>query len=86
MSEKIVRAKRYHRLWFLGERRFDIVDVIAWAINENGPAVPITPFGRFDVSKPYVVQTDTHFITFPEGQVLHDSNAVDYYLRHGRAV
>jgi hypothetical protein len=87
MSEKIVRAKRWDQLWFLGAngRGFDIIGVIAWAIPDDGPAIPITPFGRFDVSKPYVVGNGTGYIAFPAGRLLNDSSAVDYYLRHGDA-
>lgn len=87
MSEKIVRAKRWDQLWFLGAhgRGFDIVGVIAWGIPDSGPAVPITAFGRFDVSKPYVAGDGVSFIAFPEGRVLHDSSGVDSYLRYGNA-
>jgi hypothetical protein len=88
MSEKVVRAKRYAQLWFLGAhgRGFDIVDIVAWIIPDSGPAIPVTPFGRFDVSKPYVVGSGVSYIAFPGGRVLSDSNAVDYYLRYGDAL
>jgi hypothetical protein len=87
MSEKLIRAKRWDQLWFLNinARRFDIISVIAWAIPDSGPAIPITAFGRFDVANPYVVGDGVGFIAFPEGRVLHDSNDVQLYLRERNA-
>jgi hypothetical protein len=85
MSEKIIRAKRYDRLWFPGDTYPELVEIIAWAIRDDGPAIPITSFGRFDVNKPYVVGTGTGFVAFPGGQMFRDWNDVDYYLGRDRA-
>lgn len=69
MSEKIIRAKRWDQLWFLGAngRGWDLVPIIAWAIPDSGPAIPITAFGRVDTSKPYSVGTGNGFIALPGG-------------------
>jgi len=85
MSEKIVRAKRWDQLWFLNAsgRGWDIISVIAWAIPDSGPAIPITPFGRFDTTKPYVVGSGASYIAMPSGHMFSDNSAVDYYLRTG---
>jgi hypothetical protein len=86
MTEKIVRAKRWDQLWFLGAngRGWDIINVIAWAIPDSGPAVPITVFGRFDTRQPYVVGSGTHYVVMPSGHVFSDNNALRYYLEERR--
>jgi hypothetical protein len=73
MSEKIIRAKKYDRLWFLGDGYHpELVEIIAWSIGDDGPATPITAVGRFDTNQPYVIGTDVGFVAFPEGRVLRD--------------
>jgi hypothetical protein len=88
MSETIVPAKRWDQLWFhkADGRGWDIVSVVAWAVPGSGPSVPITAFGRFDTSKPYVVGNGNGFIAFPSGHMFSDTSSVDYYLRTGDAI
>jgi hypothetical protein len=88
MSEKIIRAKRWDQLWFLNAsgRGWDIISVIAWSVPDSGPAIPITVFGRFDITKPYVLGTGTGYIAMPSGHTFSDNNAVEYFLRTGDAL
>jgi hypothetical protein len=88
MSETIVPAKRWDQLWFHKAcgRGWDIIPVVAWAVPDGGPPVPITAFGRFDTSKPYVVGSGSGYIAFPSGHTFSDNSSVDYYLRTGDVI
>jgi hypothetical protein len=85
MSEQIVRAKRWDQLWFIppSGRGWDLISIIAWAIPDSGPTIPITAFGRVDTTKPYAVGTGNGYIAFPSGHVFSDNNALRHFLETG---
>jgi hypothetical protein len=87
MSEKIVRAKRWDQLWFIppNGRGWDIISIIAWAIPDSGPAIPITAFGRIDASKPYIVGNGNGYIAFPSGNLFSNDSALRHFLDTGEA-
>lgn len=87
MAETIIPAKPEQRIWILsGEfgNPFQLIDVIAWAIGGQGQPVPITPYGRFDTNRPYVLAGEAGWITVPDGTVLRDSHDVRTYLEARR--
>lgn len=80
--ETIIPAKPEQRIWILSgnfNRPFTLIDVIGWAIGPGQP-IPITPYGRFDISKAFVLAGEGGFVTVPDGTVLRDSNDVHTYL------
>ena len=90
MSETIIRAKKFHQLWFLkansNSGHLEQVDVLAWVIPDAGPPIPVTAFGRFDVSKGYIIRTYSNWIAFPNGEVFYHDYEVRAHLESGHAV
>jgi hypothetical protein len=68
---------------FRGHGKFDRITVLAWSIDDDGQATPITPYGQFDLTKPCAVHTEaSNFIILPDGPVLHDEHDVAQALEH----
>jgi hypothetical protein len=88
MPETIIPSKRHQRIWVLNPDQFGkrvvLVDVIAWAINGDRQPIPITPFGKCDVSKEYVLGGEAGWIAFPSGQAFDHSGAVQTFLEAQR--
>ncbi|KIZ38576.1 MULTISPECIES: hypothetical protein [Rhodopseudomonas] len=72
--------------------KFHRVTILAWAISQNPAAlpVPITPFGRGDVSGEYMVQAVSEsadqFIILPNGPALagNDFNGAKQWFKQKR--
>ena len=64
---------------------FHRVGIIAWAVSLNGIPVPITPFGRADVSGEYLVQSPSgDFVILPNGLTLRSWNDAKGWLTQQR--
>jgi hypothetical protein len=74
MSETIIPAKLEHRIYLLSDngQSLECVDVIGWAVG-NGPPIPITPFGRVDMSKEYVLSVENGWLAVPSGETFFNA-------------
>lgn len=89
MSETIIPAQRWDRIWVLitgrdwrvgraGGREYDTIPIIGWAVGQGAP-VPITALGRID--PPYVIGFEGGWVALPGGETFYDSTDVVEFLR-----
>ncbi len=76
MSETIIPAKLEHRIYLLSDdgMQLEHVDVVGWAVGD-GPPIPITPFGRVDISKGYTLSTESGWVVLPTGQTFYNAES-----------
>jgi hypothetical protein len=73
VSETLIPSKPEQRICLLGANdQLEHIDVIAWSIAGSGPPAPITPYGRVDASKGYVLSTESGWLVFPSGQTFYN--------------